>query len=326
MKTIQFPRAGLTASCIAYGCMQIGGTWDSTPLTAEARAAGLRAVHAALDEGIDFFDHADIYCRGKSEKVFAGLWRESPHLRQSLILQSKCGIRFRGDPNPESPVRYDFSAGHILESVENILRRLETDWLDILLLHRPDPLIEPEEVARAFDELHQSGKVRHFGVSNFTAAQIEYLQRALDQPLVTNQVELNLLHNMLINAGVVFNQVNPPDEMRTEGTLDYCRMHGITLQAWSPLARGLLSRPPDPDADARVKSGALEVARVAEQKGVLPEAILIAWLLRHPAGIQPVIGTTNPARIQAACQGAGVELDREEWYRLFTAGRGAPVP
>jgi predicted oxidoreductase len=192
-----------------------------------------------------------------------------------------------------------------MASVEGSLRRLKTDYLDILLLHRPDPLVEPEEVARAFAELHARGDVCYFGVSNHTAAQIDLLRRHVDQPLVINQVELNLLHAPLINEGIIANQENVPSALAS-GTLDYCR-----------LAKGKLFNPPD-DAEEKVKQAADVAARLAEVKQTSKEAIVLAWLLRHPAPIQPVIGTTRPERVRA--------LTREEWYALFTAARGASVP
>lgn len=326
MKKIQIHKTGLEVSQIAYGCMLIGGGWNREPLTEQTRKEAISVLCAALDEGIDFFDHADIYCYGKSEEVFSALWQEVPGLRQKIVLQSKCGIRFPGDPDESSPHRFDFSYAHITRSVEGILQRLKTDYLDILLLHRPDPLVEPEEVAQAFDELHQSGKVRFFGVSNHTPAQMDLLRRYLDQPLVANQLEINVLHTHLLNEGIVFNQDRPTYPVRGEGTLEYCRLHDISVQAWAPLAGGAVTgKVVEQPGEAQIKVKQL-VDQLAKQKETSPEAILIAWLMRHPAKIQPIIGTTKPERVRAACQASEVELSREEWYRLFTAGRGAPLP
>jgi predicted oxidoreductase len=326
MKHIPIPRTDIEVSQIIYGCMQIGGSWDEQPLSTETRKQAVSIIRTALDEGINFFDHADIYCYGKSEQAFASIWESAPNLRDSIVLQSKCGIRFGGDPDEGSPHRFDFSYEHILRSVEGILERLKTDYLDILLLHRPDPLVEPEEVAKAFDELHQSGKVRYFGVSNHTPSQISLLKRFLNQPLVANQVELNVIHSHLLDAGVVFNQDKPSYPVRGEGAFEYCREHDISVQAWSPLALGAVTGKIIDPADDRLDSVARLVRALAEQKRVSPEAILIAWLLRIPGNIQPVIGTTNLERIRASCQGLSVMLSREEWYLLFTAGRGAPLP
>ncbi len=326
MKTFHILNTPLDVSRIAYGCMNLGGGWNREPLTDPIRQTALAAIRAALEQGLNLFDHADIYCMGKSEEVFALIWQERPGLREKVIVQSKCGIRFPGDPDSNAPGRYDFSYAHILNSVEGSLKRLKTNYLDLLLLHRPDALVEPEEVARAFDTLHQSGKVRFFGVSNHTAAQITLMQKHVRQPLVVNQLELSLLHSHLIDEGIVFNQTHPAESLRGEGTLEYCRLHDITIQAWGPLASGaVIGTGGEPPSEA-ARSASTVVAALARDKNVSPEAIAIAWLLRHPARIQPIIGTTNPARIRAACEADVVELTREEWYRLFIAGRGRPLP
>jgi predicted oxidoreductase len=283
-------------------------------------------VQAALDHGIDFFDHADIYGGGKREAVFSALWERSPHLREKIYLQSKCGIRFADEPEPGAPARYDFSYEHIRRAVEGSLRRLKTDYLDVLLLHRPDALVEPEEVARAFDELHQAGKVRWFGVSNHTAAQIRLLQTCVEQPLVANQVELSVVHNQLFNDGIMFNRDDIGVLSRSEGAVEFCRRHDITLQAWGPLAAGRVTGRLPEDPSPRQAATAQVVAEMAEAKGVSREAILVAWLLRHPAEIQVIIGTTNPGRIAGSCQATGLTLTRAEWYKLFEAGRGGRVP
>ena len=324
MHTYRIPGIALEVSRIAYGCMNIGGAWNTSPLSDERRLGAARAVHAAVDQGITLFDHADIYCRGKSEEAFGAVLRSSPGLRAKIVLQSKCGIRVAGDPEPGLPGRYDFSADHILRSVEGSLRRLGAESLDLLLLHRPDPLAEPEEVARAFDALYASGRVRAFGVSNHTRGQIELLRSAVDQPLVVNQVELSLLHHHLINEGIIADR-DEPGAPRAEGTLDYCRREQILVQAWAPVAGGRLLDPPA-GADGRVRAAADLVAQMAAGKRTSKEAIVLAWILRHPAHIQPIIGTTKPERIAASCLADGVELSREEWYALFTAARGSKVP
>ena len=319
MKTYQLGTSDLNVSCIGYGCMMIGGSWDDSPLTDSIRTSAMESVRTALDAGINFFDHADIYCNGKSEEVFADLWKVSPNLRQQIYLQTKCGIRFNTPPH-----RFDFSYEHIIASVEGSLRRLQTDYIDVLLLHRPDPLVEPEEVARAFDELWQAGKVRWFGVSNHTAAQMDFLRKYLNQPIVTNQVEFNLIHTHMLDEGIVFNQ-NNPKLTRNEGAMEYCRLHNITLQVWSPVASGRLTGRPRPN-DQNLQEVADCVAEMAKEKGVSRDAILIAWILRHPARIQPLPGTTNRERILAAAEGEKIELTREEWYSLFRAGRGENLP
>lgn len=325
MQTQSLGVSDLAVTRIAYGCMPLGGKWDESPLQPETVKEAVVSIRAALDQGINFFDHADIYCRGKSEEAFSAIWQEVPGLRDKIYIQSKCGIRFAGDSRPDAPHRFDFSYEHIVRSVEGSLRRLRTDYLDVLLLHRPDPLVEPEEVARAFDDLHRAGKVRWFGVSNHTAAQLELLRAYLNQPIVTNQVELNILHTQLLDEGVVFNQDNPR-LTRNEGTIEYCRLHNITLQSWASMAWGLLSGRQPKEPSERISKTAALVAEMAREKDVAPEAIVIAWILRHPARIQAVIGTTRPERIAASAQADSVKLDREEWYRLYIAGRGEGMP
>ncbi len=328
MQQYTLPHTDLTVSRLAYGCMKIGGSWDAAPLTDADRRAATEVVVAARECGITLFDHADIYTRGKSETVFGEICATVPGLRDDIVLQSKCGIRFADDPQPGAPQRYDFSYDHIIASVEGSLRRLQTDRLDILLLHRPDPLIEPEEVARAFDELHRSGKVRYFGVSNHTVWQMELLRRFVDQPLVVNQLEVSLLHHYLISEGIVANRTadnNGGEFTASTGILDYCRVHDILVQAWSPVAGGKLFDP-SPDAPDNVRETAQLVDRLAAEKQTTPEAIVLAWLLRHPAGIQPVIGTTKAGRVQRSVRADEVELSRQEWYMLLAAARGKAVP
>lgn len=316
MKTQQIGTSPLIGSRIALGCMRLS----------ENRKEAMTSVRTALECGINFFDHADIYGRGKREETFSEIWSEIPGLRDKIIVQSKCGIRFAGDTGPNAPQRFDFSYEHIIESVEASLRRLKTDYLDVLLLHRPDPLVEPEEVARAFSKLHVAGKVRFFGVSNHTPAQMELLRRYVDQPLVANQLQISLLHSNLLDEGIQANQDNPSNPIRGEGIMEYCRLHDITIQAWSPLAAGIAAGKVVEKQDERTAQLAALVAEMAEEKNVSREAIVIAWLLRHPAHIQPIIGTMNPERIKGCCQADDLELSREEWYRLFIAGRGYRLP
>ena len=325
MKTQTLGVSDLQVSRIAYGCMQIGGNWNGSPISTKVQKDAIKSVRTALDAGINFYDHADIYCLGKSEEVFSAMWSEVPSLRGQIILQSKAGIRFDGTPDRQDVTRYDFSASHILTTVEGSLKRLKTDYLDVLLLHRPDALVEPEEIARTLDELHRSGKVRWFGVSNHTAPQMELLSHFLHQPIVANQVEFNMLHTHLLDEGVNFNQY--VDRMaRNVGTIEYCRLHNITLQSWGSLANGWVTgRKAEHPTQIQTNTTAL-VSDLAKEKGIDPEAILVAWILRHPAKIQAIIGTTRPERINAACQGDAVELSREEWYRLYTAGRGEGLP
>ena len=294
--------------------MQLSKAWDDAPIAASEISSTIKLVETALEQGITLFDHADIYARGKSELLFGEALRQMPGLRDRIVLQSKCGIRFADTPQVGMPARYDFSRDYLLDSVEGSLRRLGTERLDLLMLHRPDPLMQPDEVASAFDALHRSGKVRYFGVSNHTASQISLLQKFVNQPLVVNQIEVSLLHHYPISETILGNQQGGTYAGAT-GTLDYCREHGVLVQAWSPLAGGKLSG-----------AAAELVTELARAKGTSPEAVLLAWLLKHPAPIQPIVGTTNPERLVASCAGDGVELSREEWYSLLAAVRGVGVP
>jgi predicted oxidoreductase len=318
MKTYTLPTTDLQISRLAYGCMLMSRR------AGQDRTAPAKLLATALEHDINFFDHADIYGRGQSEVVFGEALKQLPGTRQTIILQSKCGIRPRDDPRPGDPGRYDFSYEHIIESVEGSLRRLQTDYLDLLLLHRPDALVEPQEVARAFDELHAAGKVRYFGVSNHSPAQIELLKKYVRQPLIVNQLEVNLLHSGMIREGILVNQ-DAARYTAADGLLDYCRLNHILIQAWSPVAGGRLIDPPQSAAES-VRAAAAEVARLAAEKHTSREAIALGWLLRHPAGIQPIIGTTNDERLRASCQADAVSLTREEWYALLQAARGEPVP
>ncbi|QHT59702.1 aldo/keto reductase [Paenibacillus lycopersici] len=319
-KPIPLQTRGIPASRLVLGCMRLGGDWDArNPITAEHYKEGQEALEAALEIGINMFDHADIYTRGKAERVFSQVMKERPSLRESIILQSKCGIRMADEGEP---ARYDFSESHILRSVDGILERLGIEYLDILLLHRPDPLVDPEEVASAIGKLKSSGKVRHFGVSNMSQGQIRLLSAYADEPFIVNQLEMSLLKTGFVDTGVTVNQEAARANVFPEGTLEYCRLENIQLQSWGPLAQGWLSgRSLDGQSEAVVKTAKL-VADYAERLHTTPEAIVLAWLMMHPAGIQPVIGTINPARIRACKDAESIKLTREDWAWLYNASKG----
>jgi predicted oxidoreductase len=304
--------------------MGLGGGWDREPLTADNIRQGHEAVDAALSIGINFFDHADIYTRGKAEKVFGQIFRDRPGLREEMIIQSKCGIKLI-EPGDTSNT-FDISKEHILSSVDGTLSRLGTEYIDILLLHRPDPLMDPEEIAEALRKLKESGKVRHFGVSNMSAAQIRLLQHYCDEPFIVNQLHMSLAKISWLDAMVSVNREPWKDITFPEGTVEYCRMENIQLQAWGPLAQGMFSgRSLEGQPESVVNTAAM-VKSLAEQKNTTPEAIVLSWLMVHPAAIQPVIGTVNPQRI-AACGGADkLELTRKEWYELYVSSRGEKLP
>jgi predicted oxidoreductase len=325
MQKIKIPHTNLEVSRLVMGCMGLGGGFASDVRLTPDHEQQARAFLDAADEiGVNFFDHANIYGRGRSEEVFGRVLKERPSLRDRIIIQSKCGIRWQDDP-PGTPQRFDFSRDHILESVDAILSRLGTDRLEILLLHRPDCLWEGEEIAGAFQKLHSLGKVRYFGVSNQNRFQMEYLQSFLPSPLVANQVEMNLLHHGFVEVGISFNQSSPRYPDGWEGTMEYCRLKGVSLQAWSPLAQGVFGGNLDGQPENIRKAGAL-VREYAERHEATVEAILLAWLLKHPAEIQPVVGTSRPDRLRACAKALNVSRSREEWYSLFAAARGAPMP
>jgi predicted oxidoreductase len=322
MQTYQLPHTDLHITRLGYGCMSLAG-WDSNPPTHTDRMRAAQMLETALEADINFFDTADIYGRGKCETVFGEALKQVPGARDRILIQTKCGIRFQDDP-PGTPARFDFSYEHIVASVDASLRRMQVDHIDVLLLHRPDALAEPDEVARAFDDVQRAGKVRHFGVSNHSPMQIELLKTAVTQPLVTNQIEFNLLHSNMAYLGNLINQT--ADRFNAaDGLLDYCRIHNILVQAWSPLAGGRLIDPPK-DASPLVRAAAVAVSGLAAAKHTSREAIALAWILRYPAGIQPIVGTSKPDRLRLSVEADQVKLTREEWYALREAARGEQVP
>ena len=262
----------------------------------------------------------------KAERAFSEIWQLDPSLRARVVVQSKCSVVRSADDTSRAGIYYDSSREHILAAARGSMGRLRVDYLDLLVLHRPDVLLEPEEVAAAFDRLHAAGEVRHFGVSNYAPGQIEMLQAALDRPLLVNQLQVSLAHPDLIDDAVVVNDRTPEWPVRGFGTLAYCMQRSITVQAWAPLGAGRLVRDDDAGADSRLLAVRRELAAVARERGAHPAAVAIAWILRHPAGMQPLLGGRTPDEIRTAAQGLDLTLARAEWYRLFNASRGAPVP
>jgi len=318
------PNTDLNVSRLAYGTWHIGGQWDRTPPTGDLRQRACRLIQAAVESGINHIDLADIYTLGKSDEVVGYALQQDATLRDKVVLQEKCGIVVGANPKFGPPQRYDFSFEHIIQSVETSLTRLATDRVEILALHRPDPLVEYEEVARAFDQLHESGKVRYFGVSNHTADQIALLQYHVRQPIVVNQLELSLLHHSLISDGILAN-TDGHNYTNTSGLLDYCRLNQIMVQAWSPTAGGRVFAG-QADSTPAEQQLAQQITTVAQKYETTDEAIALAWLLRHPAGIQPVVGTLNADRIGKSVLADAMTLSRTEWYTLFEAARAEPVP
>ncbi|MBD3921309.1 aldo/keto reductase family oxidoreductase [Paenibacillus sp. PR3] len=299
MRKIQLGTSNLEVPVVAVGCMRINSL---------NKPEAERFVQTALEQGANFFDHADIYGGGACEEIFADAIHMTPAVREQIILQSKCGIR-NG--------MFDFSKEHILSSVDGILKRLNTEYLDVLLLHRPDALVEPEEVAEAFDQLESSGKVRHFGVSNQNPMQIELLKRYVKQPLVANQLQLSITNANMISNGINVNMENNAAINRDGSILDYSRLHDMTIQPWSPFQYGFfegvfLGSDKFPELNQAIDS-------VAAKYGVSNTTIAIAWLLRHPAKMQPVIGSMNIDRLKDCCQASEITLTREEWYAIYRA-------
>lgn len=289
----------LPVPTIAVGCMRIHGMSD--------QAAG-EFLTTAMECGMHFFDHADIYGGGKSEEVFAGGMKAAGIRREDVLIQTKCGIR-KG--------MFDFSKQHILESVDGSLKRLNTDYVDLLLLHRPDALMEPDEVAEAFDTLAASGKVRHFGVSNQNSLQMELLARSLHQPIIANQLQMSVMCTGMIDSGLHVNMKDDAAVNRDGMVLDYCRLHNITIQPWSPFQYGFFEGVfLDNDKFPTLNT---VINEIAAQYQVTNTAIAIAWLLRHPAKMQPVLGTTNTQRIRDISKATDITLTREEWYRIYLA-------
>ena len=314
----------VTNGRLIYGCMSLGGAANGGAVTKRDVADAEASVDAALAIGITMFDHADVYGRGKAEEVFGRIVRSRPGLRERIIIQSKCGVRL---DEGSVAVQYDLSKDWILRAVDDSLRRLAVEYLDILLLHRPDPLMRQEEVAEAFAALAQSGKVRSFGVSNMSAAQMRGLQRHLPDPLVACQLEMSLGKRDWIERDLLVNDERPSVGF-PDGTLEYCREHGVRLQAWAPLARGTYSGAPSEGATEAQRRTTAIVEAMAESRGTSKEAIVLAWLLRHPADVQAVIGTAVPSRI-LACADAVRQAElmtRSEWYALLTSARGASPP
>lgn len=298
-------QTGLEVSRIALGCMR---------MDALSVADASRVLDTALENGITFFDHADIYGGGQSERNFSAAVKEVGLKREDIVLQSKCGIH---------DGYFDFSKEHILQSVDGILSRLETDYLDVLALHRPDALMEAEEVTEAFHLLKASGKVRHFGVSNQNIYQMELLQSYMETPIAVNQLQLSPAHTPMIDAGFHVNMKDDAATMRDGGLIDYCQLKKITIQAWSPflvsLSEGIFATNP---AYAQLNE---TISKYARQYGVSDEAIVVAWILRHPAKIQTIVGSMNPERIAHIAQAEKVTLTRAEWYDIYmSAGNILP--
>ena len=308
MKYYMMKNTDLEVSALALGTMRIPD---------KGIDAAEKLIHTALDLGINFIDEADIYGGGTSEEMLGDIFDRNPGLRDKVILQSKAGIVFRNGH------RYDMSKSYIVPAVEDSLRRLRTDHLDILLLHRPDALMDPAEVAEAFDELHKAGKVRYFGVSNQNASQMRLLAKYLHMPIVADQLQFSLLHSGLVDQGIFVNMIDSEATDRDGGTLNYCMLEDIRIQSWSPLqASGWTGTFIDNPKYAKTNE---ILAALADKYGVSKTAVALAWILRHPAGMQPILGTTSVEHLTESCDATNFTLTNQEWYDLYLA-EGRPLP
>lgn len=300
-----FELAGMQASQVAQGCMRIAGLSDQ----------GLDTlIKQDLDLGINFFDHADIYGGGKCEERFGDFLKTNPGLRDQMLIQTKCAIKSGA---------YDFSKEHILSSVDASLKRLQTDYVDFLLLHRPDTLCEPEEVAEAFETLKAQGKVKHFGVSNENPYQIQLLNKYLKDKICVNQLQFGLGHTTMVDAGLNVNMNHDPATNRDGGVLDFCRLNDITIQPWSPFQYGFFEGTFIGNPKFQTLNEKLE--EIAGKYSITPTGLAIAWILRHPACMQPIVGSVNPQRLQQICAAADVTITRQEWYDLYcSTGKTLP--
>lgn len=298
MYNIKLGKSDLSVPTVAVGCMRI----------AEMEENNLNSfIDTALENGANYFDHADIYGRGKCEEVFGKTIKRFN--REDIIIQTKCGI--------VPGKMFDFSCEHIIKSVEGSLKRLDTDYIDVLLLHRPDALVEPEEVARAFSELKSTGKVRHFGVSNQNPYQMMLLEKYLDMPICANQLQFGIMHSSMIQSDINVNMYNESAVNRDGGVLDFCRLNDITIQPWSPMQYGFfegcfLDNDKFPELNNVIE-------KIADRYSVSKTTIAIAWILRHPAKMQPVTGTTNIKRLTDSLKATQINLTREEWYKIYKA-------
>lgn len=307
MRQIKIGNTNFSASAIAFGIMRMN------KLSVDEAVKALETAH---DTGINFIDSSDIYGHGKSEEIFGEALEKSSLSRDDFYIQSKTGI-FEDESQKFKTTRYDFSKEHIIKSVDGILSRMKIDYLDSLLLHRPDALMDPAEIAAAFDELQKDGKVRHFGVSNFNPMQVELLQAGLSQKLLINQLQLSVMHTGPIDFNIHTNMTDARSIDHDRGVLDYSRLHNMTVQAWSPFQYGqiegnFIGNPKFPEVNYALQ-------KLADKKGVSKNAIAAAWILRHPAIGQVIIGTMTPEHIVDSAKGADISLTAQEWYDIYLA-------
>lgn len=311
-------------SRIIYGTMGLGGGWNNEKLTKNAIENAENAFRTAIDIGIDLFDFADIYQYGKSEQVFGEIVKNDPSLKKRVKIQSKAGIILK---SPSDVQRYDFSSSHLISSVEKSLERLNIDYLDSLLLHRPDPLMNKKDLKKAFDYFIENGLIKSIGVSNMNQHQIQFIQNSIERKVEVNQLEMSLNKLDWLDSAIGINNEESKDTTFTPGLMEYCRMNNIELQAWSSMAGGIFSgKPLGKDVDKRILQTKKYIYEISNFKGTSAGSIVLAFLLKHPANIRPIIGTTNPKRIKELSDATEIKLSREEWYKLYTLARGKQLP
>lgn len=298
MKKIKFGSTTQEVASVILGCMRINNAENP-----------VEVIETAAENGINFFDHADIYAGGECESIFGKALKESSLRREDLFIQTKCGI--------VPGKMFDFSKEHIIESVDASLTRLGVDHVDALLLHRPDTLVEPEEVAAAFDQLEAQGKVTHFGVSNQNPMQIELLKKTVKQPLVANQLQFGIMHTGMIDQGIHVNMTDGGSVDHDGSLLDYSRLHDMTIQAWSPYQYGFfegvfIGNEKFPELNKKLET-------LAEKYETTPTGLASAWILRHPANMQVIAGTMNIGRIKEIAKASEIVLSREDWYDIYMA-------
>lgn len=309
------------ASRLILGTMHLGGSWDQQALSTENINEAFDIVSTALEQGINVIDCADIYTHSKAEQTLGELFKRERSLRQHLIVQSKIGIRLCPQVNVK---QYDLSSAWIQESVNASIKRLHDNPLDILFLHRPDPLMDLNDTAKALNQLFQQGKYSYLAVSNMHAGQIAYLQSALDAPIIANQLEMSLVKHEFVSEGITTNMAENASSGFPRGTLEFCLQSNIQLQAWSPIAQGSLSQ--DNHNEKYLAQTHKILVELSSEYNCDINTIVLAWLLKHPAKIQPVLGTKNPKRLKDLCKALNIELSREHWYLLLESILGKEIP
>lgn len=311
-------------SRLIYGTMGHGGGWNVEKITKKTVENAERAFREAIDIGIDLFDFADIYQNGKSEQVFGEIVKNDPSIKDKIKIQSKAGIILQSLTDVQ---RYDFSSSHLISSVESSLERLNIDYLDSLLLHRPDPLMNKKDLKKAFDYLFDNGLIKSLGVSNMNQYQIQFIENAVERKIEVNQLEMSLKRLDWLDNTIGVNNDESKDTTFTPGLMEYCIMNNIELQAWSSMAGGIFSgKPLGKDIDKNILETKKYIYELSNSKRTSAGSIVLAFILKHPANIRPIIGTTNPKRIKELSDATKIELTREEWYKLYVLARGKRLP